>query len=161
MCTLHIQHKAAEGSVYLRHTGTQAWGGGCSISIFVHNPCGQRKGMLIIAHWLLTSSRDWHHHFYPCFIGLSKSFESEELQRGWGSAVCLNMCKEHWEHFRNGPNDNHTSLCCVARSFILSNLSDENQFTVSCTIMKLAFLSRHLGQWILLLTKFQVSSLKY
>lgn len=53
------------------------------LNIFVYNSCGQREGMLIIIHWLLTSSTNWHHHPYPHCIGLSKSWGCEELQRGW------------------------------------------------------------------------------
>lgn len=124
-CPLCIFNTKQQRSLFIWDIQAPRFGGHLSQS--VHNSCGHRRGLLLITQWLLTSASERHHHYYSHFIGSSKSREREELRGGWwGSAVCLNMCKEHGEHFGNSPNDNHTSLCCVAMSLILSNLSDEN-----------------------------------
>lgn len=96
-------------SVHLRQSGTWAQQG-LHLNMFAHNHCGLRKGLWLIAHWLLTAA--------SYSLSLAQAGQVDVMNFRVGGKCSLSQhVQGKLEHLETAvTNENHTDLCCAARS---------------------------------------------
>lgn len=125
---------------------------GLHLNMFAHNHCGLRKGLWLIAHWLLTAA--------SYSLSLAQAGQVDVMNFRVGGKCSLSQhVQGKLEHLETAvTNENHTDLCCAARSLspFKSCWYQRNQLLSHLKIWKLTFAFRQLGWWILFLTRFQI-----